>query len=204
VVKIEYRSPSILFWDVDTQADFMFPGGKLYVPGAETIVRNLKRLTAWAGQHKVPIVASVCAHHEDDPEFQQYPPHCLVGTPGQRKIPETLLPNRLVLPAKVLKPRQLWNHQQVIFEKQELDVFSNPNLESLLTQVDTGVDILLYGVVTEICVALTARGLLSRGFRVHIMRDAIAHLDLVVATRFFSEIRHKGGNLVRTEEVWQL
>lgn len=31
----------LLFWDVDTQFDFMHPAGKLYVPGAETIIENL-------------------------------------------------------------------------------------------------------------------------------------------------------------------
>jgi nicotinamidase-related amidase len=34
--------PSILlFWDVDTQFDFIHPAGNLYVPGAETIISNL-------------------------------------------------------------------------------------------------------------------------------------------------------------------
>src|SRR5450759_1232450 len=32
---------SLLFWDVDTQFDFLHPAGKLYVPGAETIISNL-------------------------------------------------------------------------------------------------------------------------------------------------------------------
>jgi nicotinamidase-related amidase len=32
---------SLLFWDVDTQFDFMHPADKLYVPGAETIISNL-------------------------------------------------------------------------------------------------------------------------------------------------------------------
>ena len=33
-----------IFWDVDTQADFIHPDGKHYVPGVETIVPNLARL----------------------------------------------------------------------------------------------------------------------------------------------------------------
>ena len=34
----------IVFWEVDAQADFMLPGGKLYVPGAEKIIPNIQRL----------------------------------------------------------------------------------------------------------------------------------------------------------------
>jgi nicotinamidase/pyrazinamidase len=69
--------PSSLLWDVDTQFDFMHPAGKRYVPGAETIISNLQRLTAFAAQHGNPIVASTDARLETDPEFSQYPPHCL-------------------------------------------------------------------------------------------------------------------------------
>jgi len=101
---------SIVFWDVDTQADFIYPDGKLYVLGAETIVPNLKRLTEWAANNGVMVIASACAHQEDDAEFAQYPPHCLVGTPGQKKIPETRLPNALVIPnRKATLPRHLLN-----------------------------------------------------------------------------------------------
>ena len=34
-----------VFFDVDTQIDFMFPSGALYVPGAEQIVRVGRRNT---------------------------------------------------------------------------------------------------------------------------------------------------------------
>lgn len=118
---------SFLFWDVDTQFDFMHPAGKLYVPGAETIISNLQRLTAFAAQHGIPIVASADAHLETDPEFSQYPPHCLVGTPGQKKIEGTLLPDHYIIPNHQIDlPRDLGSYPEIIIEKQTVDVFTNP------------------------------------------------------------------------------
>src|SRR5205085_6340725 len=92
-------SPSnLLFWDVDTQIDFIQPEGKLYVPGAEEITESLRRLTKAATDVGILIVASTCAHQPGDAEFQQFPPHCLAGTPGQKKIPETLADESYVIP----------------------------------------------------------------------------------------------------------
>ncbi len=95
---------SVVFWDVDTQHDFMRPDGKLYVPGAETIVPNLKRLTDYAHAHGIRIVASaddhVKGHRElsEQPDFREtFPEHCMHGTPGQKKIPETALRDPLVV-----------------------------------------------------------------------------------------------------------
>jgi len=151
---------SIVFWDTDTQADFICPNGKLYVPGAEAIIPNLKRLTEWASKNGVLVVASACAHHKGDPEFAQYPLHCLVGTAGQKKIPETRLPNALTLPnRRVEPPRNPFDYRQIIFEKQQLDVFSNPNIEAVLARLGPVHEVVLYGVVTEICVAYAGRGL---------------------------------------------
>jgi nicotinamidase/pyrazinamidase len=192
----------ILFWDVDTQGDFIYPAGKLYVPGAETIVPRLKRLTEWASRHQVLIVASACAHHPDDPEFAQYPPHCLVGTPGQQKIPQTQLPGALIIPNRDVElPNPLTQNRQIILEKQELSVFSNPNTERLLQALGTIREIVLYGVVTEICVAYASRELARRGYRLVIVNDAIRHLDQSAADSFLCEIGKSGGRLVGTEEL---
>ena len=38
-------SRNLVFWEVDVQADFMLPGGKLYVPGAEKLLPNIRKLT---------------------------------------------------------------------------------------------------------------------------------------------------------------
>jgi nicotinamidase-related amidase len=37
-------SPKMIFWEADAQADFMVPGGKLYVAGAEKIISKVDRL----------------------------------------------------------------------------------------------------------------------------------------------------------------
>jgi hypothetical protein len=64
----------MLLWDVDTQVDFLFPGGRLYVPGAESILPSLARLTAYARERHCPLISSVCAHRPGDPELNIYGP----------------------------------------------------------------------------------------------------------------------------------
>ena len=76
----------LVFVDVDTQRDFLDPDGALYVPGSVAIRPNLARLTALARARRVPILASSCAHEAGDAEFADFPPHCLIGTPGQTRV----------------------------------------------------------------------------------------------------------------------
>ena len=78
---------------MDAQADFMLPGGKLYVPGAEKIIPNIERLVDAAIEGRSFLVSSGDAHPEGDPEFERFPPHCVSGTPGARIIPEGLAAN---------------------------------------------------------------------------------------------------------------
>jgi nicotinamidase/pyrazinamidase len=86
----------VVLWDVDTQVDFMLPEGKLYVPGAEETAPAMARLVAVARAAGIPHVASADDHELTDPEISEtpdfrttYPPHCLRGTHGARKVPET-------------------------------------------------------------------------------------------------------------------
>src|ERR671933_129589 len=86
----------VVLWDVDTQVDFMLPDGKLYVPGAEETAPAMRRLVEAARTAGIPHVASADDHELTDgeiseqPDFQAAsPPHCLRGTRGARKVPET-------------------------------------------------------------------------------------------------------------------
>jgi len=191
---------NLIFWDVDTQVDFMLPEGKLYVPGAETIIPTLAALTNWAARHEVLVVASTDAHQRDDEEFSLYPPHCLASTPGQKKIPETTLSPQFTIPNR---PRaelpDAARYQQIIIEKQKFDVFTNPNTEAFLARLGKP-EIVLYGVVTEICVSAATRGLLDRGYRVTVMEDAIHHLDQQKGHAFLEEVRQRGGRIAAAEQ----
>jgi len=200
-------SRSVIFWDVDTQADFMLPGGKLYVPGAEKLIPNLKRLTDAARQGRVFTIGDACTHSPDDPEFAQFPPHCIRGTPGAKIIPEARTEKILVVPNRpgAAIPANLSEFQQVILEKQTLDVFDNPNTEKVLERVsrftDADAEIFVFGVVTEYCVRLAAKGLLNRGRRVALVRDAIETLNAEDGRKTIEELTSMGARLVTTEEA---
>ena len=60
-------SRNVVFWEVDAQADFMLPGGKLYVPGAEKLLPNIRRLTDAARQGRVFLVSHGCFHTKMTP-----------------------------------------------------------------------------------------------------------------------------------------
>ena len=200
-------SRSVIFWDVDTQADFMLPGGKLYVPGAEKLIPNLKRLTDAARQGRVFLIGDACSHTPDDPEFARFPPHCVRGTAGAEIIPETYAEKRLVVRnhAGAVIPEDLSNFQQVILEKQTLDVFDNPHTEKVLERVagftDEDAEIFVYGVVTEYCVRLAAKGLLDRGRRVALVGDAVETLNAEDGRKTIEELTSRGTRVITTEQA---
>jgi nicotinamidase/pyrazinamidase len=200
-------SRSVIFWDVDTQVDFILPGGKLYVPGAEKLIPNLNRLTGAARQGRVLIVGDACVHAPNDPEFQRFPPHCVRGTSGANVIPEALADRICVIPnqAGADVPEDLSAYQQVILEKQTLDVFDNPHTETVLERVrkftDADAEIFVFGVVTEFCVRLAAKGLLERGRRVALVSDAIETLKPEDGAKTIGELTSLGARLVTTDQA---
>jgi len=190
-----------IFWDVDTQVDFVLPGGRLYAPGAESIVARLRQLTEHARQHQVLVIASMDAHQPDDAEFGQWPPHCVVGTPGQQKLPETRMGQSLVVPNVPAElPQDLSRFAQIVLEKQTVDVFTNPNVEALLRRLGKP-EVTLYGVVTEVCVRIAAAGLLQRGHRVRIVTDAIWPFEKEAGDRSLAELKRMGAQLITVDEL---
>jgi len=193
----------IVFWEVDAQADFMLPGGKLYVPGAEKIIPNLRRLVAAAIDAGVLLVASGDAHPEGDPEFKTFPPHCLSGTPGARIIAEGLAQGYRTIPndTSYRLPDDILRSPEVILEKQTLDVFDNPHASELVERLGADVEYVVFGVVTEYCVRCAAKGLLGRGRNVAIVRDAIEALQAEDGRRALDELQSLGAQLITTDEA---
>jgi nicotinamidase/pyrazinamidase len=188
-----------VFVDVDTQFDFLYPGGALYVPHAERIVPAVAELNRYAARHGMTVVSTVDAHTEDDPEFRVWPHHCVAGAFGQRKPDATLLERRVFVPNRDCD-LVLDGVQQVIVEKQTVDVFAAPNLSRVLYRLPAD-RYVVYGVVTEICVLSAARGLLKLGKPVAVLTNAIETLKPADSERALAEIRSLGGACIERSEV---
>jgi nicotinamidase/pyrazinamidase len=193
----------IIFWEVDAQEDFLLPGGKLYVPGAEKIIPNIKRLVGAACENRLLLVSSGDAHTPEDPEFKVFPPHCVKGTSGAQIVPEGLAARRLTIPndASYAWPKNLLEYQQIVLEKQTLDVFNNPKSDELVQLLGPRAEYIVFGVVTEYCVRCAVIGLLERGRKVAIVRDAIETLQPEQGARTLSELEALGARLITTQQA---
>ncbi|HUI41185.1 MAG TPA: nicotinate phosphoribosyltransferase [Terriglobia bacterium] len=191
-----------VFLDVDTQIDFMSPGGALYVPGAEQLVPNLRRLMEYARSSGVPVISSADAHAPDDPSFAQWPPHCLVGTPGQRRIPETQGHSTLVVPnVPGAFHAADWKEQVVLeIEKRDYSVAANPNFNAVLALLGP-CRFVVFGVATEYCVKESALALRRLRIPVDVVVDAIRALTEEGARAAIEEMVAAGVRLVTTQEV---
>jgi nicotinamidase/pyrazinamidase len=187
------------FFDIDTQIDFLFSAGSLYVPGAERLIPTLHRLNHYAGTHGIPLISSTCAHQEDDPEFSQWPAHCVIGTVGQLKPPELLLDNRVsigVAPGEY----PIAGARQILFEKNQLDITTSPNFPRLLRQL-AAESYVVYGVVTEYCVRFAGLALLETGKPVQLVTDAIETLSAGASAETLREFTERGGRLATADEI---
>src|SRR6187397_568034 len=202
---------NLVLWDVDTQVDFMLPDGKLYVPGAEETIPEMKRLVEAARAAGVVHVASADDHELTDPEisadpdFQNtYPPHCLRGTRGAQKIPETEqvdpFPLSLVPYPPGLVSGLVAEHREVLILKKNFNVFTNPNTEALLDALDPG-EIVVFGVATDVCDDAAIRGFLQRGRRVRFVEDAARGLDEERVNTCTTAWREAGVEFTTTDEI---
>jgi nicotinamidase/pyrazinamidase len=196
-------SRNLIFWEVDTQKDFIMPGGKLYVPGAEKLLPNIRKLTDAARQGRVFLVSHGCYHTTDDPEFKTFPPHCIKGTPGSQYVPEALTERVVTVsndPAAKL-PRDLAHYQQIHLEKQTLDIFESHHADELVRRLGADKEFVVFGVVTEYCVRLAAKGLLERCRRVSVVHDAIETLKPEDGQRAVTELKTLGANFITTDQA---
>jgi len=199
-------SRNVVFWEVDPQVDFMLPGGKLYVHGAERLLPNIRRLTDVARQGRVFLVSHGCYHSADDPEFKTFPPHCIKGTSGAEFVPEALTDQVFTIPnePEAQLPQDLSQYQQILLEKQTLDIFESRHAGALVERLNPDAEFIVFGVVTEYCVGFAAKGLLERGRRVSVVQDAIEALKVEDAKRTIAELQSLGARFITTEQALTL
>lgn len=204
-----------VFWDVDTQVDFMLPHGKLYVNGAEALAPNLARLTRYAHDNGIRILASSDNHDPGDeeisenPDFQStFPPHCLRGTRGQARIAETTLRNPLVVepeqPVSDVLARLDQHDGDLLFHKRYFDVFTNPNVAPVLKALRI-TDVVLYGVALDVCNRYAVEGLLAQfpDITLSVVTDAVRALDENGRAALFENWQARGVTLKLTGQLMQ-
>ena len=207
------QSSTRVFWDVDTQVDFIHPDGKLYVSGAETIVPNLAVLTDFAHTSGIRIVGSSDSHEPTDDELSEspdfaatFPPHCLRGTPGQARIPETTLHDVFIVEpedeiAGVVA--RLGSHPgDILFHKRYFDVFTNPNVAPVVIALGVG-EVVLYGVALDVCNRYAVEGLLQRfpNVAVTVVTDAVRAIDEGARGNLFKAWQHRGVAMAETADI---
>jgi len=170
-----------IFYDVDTQNDFMNRDGALYVPDAENIIGNVTTLTNYARKNGIDVFGSLDAHTKDDPEFKIFPPHCVVGTKGQEKI----------IPA---------THGEIYFEKQHYDVFTNPLVEVNFRE-DGVTEAVVYGVATDFCVKAAVLGMQKRNIQTYVVEDAIRGVFPDKTKAALEEMANAGAKFVTTKQI---
>jgi nicotinamidase/pyrazinamidase len=190
----------LVFVDVDTQRDFLEPGGALFIAGSSGIRPNLARLTAHARSRGIPILATSCAHAEGDPEFATFPPHCLLGTLGQTRIEETDWPDGPIVAEGDAVPASIAPHLTI--HKRAYDVFSVPEADRVVELYSAdGPTFVVYGVATDYCVRCAVEGLLKRGRKVALVVDAIRAVDPDSESGLLTEFARSGALLTVTDVV---
>lgn len=211
------------FYDVDTQNDFMNVEGALYVPKADEIKPNLKKLTEYALQHNLTILGSVDKHfgteEYKDAELElskwggPFPNHCMVNTFGQEKIEETKVDHVAFIKSEDDRTLTFNGYpQQIIFEKQSYDVFysdtnkgGNQNIDDILVFLNIK-SVVVYGVATDYCIRAATIGMLKRDIKVFVVEDAIKAVNVNSndGLNAINEMIKTGAILVKTDDVVKL
>jgi nicotinamidase/pyrazinamidase len=203
----------ILFWDVDTQFDFMQPQGKLYVPGAERIIDRVSQVRRFALDNGFSIVASTDWHSEDNPEISDapdrentFPPHCMANEPGSERVGDLgeleidYIANAELDAAEL---RKLSEKEQfhIVIRKEATDVFSNPNTAKLVELIAPK-QIIVFGVALDICVDLTLRRLSDlEEIQTCLLKGAVKGLGKRPAGELFAEYGQMGIEITELNEL---
>lgn len=199
-----------IFWNVDTENDFMKSDGALYVAGAEGILLPLMRATLYATEHGIQVVNTADRHYRnskeisDTPDFKTtFPPHCLRGTKGAEFIPETKPEDPYVINWEDadFDREKVRSARNIVLYKDAFDIFAgSPHADEVLNVIapDRAV---VYGVATNVCVNYAVLGLLKRGVDVYVLKDAIKELPTLPLEETLNAWKKAGARLIDTTRL---
>lgn len=177
-----------LFWNVDTQKDFVEPDGKLYVEGAENLRQNWNRLTNLARKKSIRVVNTADYHYynsaelDENPDFvKTFPQHCIANSEGAEYIEETQPEEPVIfewnkeylITPEIVDPER---NRNIVIRKDAFDVFKGNPFTKKLVRMLKPENVFIYGVTTNVCVDAAVMGLVRRVKNVYVIEDAIKEL----------------------------
>jgi len=189
--------------DVESQQDFFDPGGGCYVRGGGKARANIRRLFRWANTNDIPVISTVLRVRRGERGPLTNKPHCIEGSPGERKLPGTILARRINFGLRNTTdlPREIFKqYRQVIFEKRDTNIFAHARAERLISELGPGTFIICGAGVAH-GIVQAAVGLRSRGFAVVLARDAVVDLNDPQEEMAYLRMEAKGVVFVPTREI---
>lgn len=200
-----------LFWNVDTQIDFVYPRGKLYVQDAENLRPQWKKLTQLAKKRNIQVINSADYHYPNsaeldaNPDFvNTFPEHCMANSRGADFIKETDPEDPVIFDwdKEYLITPELFDtskYRNFIIRKDAFDVFTgNPSTEVILKNIKPD-SVVVYGVTTNVCVNAAVKGLSRKVSNVYVVEDAIKELPDIPLP--FQDWEKKGVKLIKLKDV---
>lgn len=177
-----------LFWNVDTQKDFVKPNGKLYVQDAEKLKPVWAELTWLAKHYSIRTINTADYHYynsaeiDANPDFvKTFPEHCIVDSKGADFIRETNPEEPVIFDWNreyLITPEILDREKcrNFIIRKDAFDAFAGSRWTDIVLRMLKPKTVVVYGVTTNICVDYAVKGLVKRVKNVMVVHDAIKEL----------------------------
>lgn len=207
------KEKKTIFWDVDTQFDFMKPEGALYVPGAQEIIGKVGEVRRFALENGYSILSDVDWHRLDNPEISEqpdmvttFPPHCMAGTPGAERVGDlgdVPIDYVEIDEVDLAQLRRLVQKDQfhIVIRKQSLNVFDNPNTHKLVDLVRPE-HVIAFGVALDCCVYYVLSELSKhKGVRLSLLTDATKGLHTRPDEEVYDELRQHGVEITTFEKI---
>ena len=180
-VKIEPSETALLV--VDMVNDFFEEGGKMVLPGGKVLYAPLKRLIDVAHKKGLPVFYLNQWLREDDSLFHKRVPHCIVGTWGAE-----------IVDALPVQPAD------IVVHKRRYSGFFQTSLDLSLRERSIK-NVIVVGVVTNICVRSTVNDAYFLGYKVLVPRDCVAATSSEHQETHLYDIDTHYGTVATLEEV---
>lgn len=197
-----------LFWNVDTQIDFVEPDGKLYVPGAELLKSVWAEITEFAKRQNIRVVNTADFHYSNSAELSNkpdfvssFPEHCMANAKGAEYVSETQPKDPLIFDwdKEYLTFDEVASARNIVIRKDAFDVFvGNPHTEAILRIISPKI-VVVYGVTTNVCVNDAVVGLAKRVEKVIVIEDAIKELPNIPLP--FVDWKQLGVEMIRLDKL---